>query len=708
MKKMFRWTLGGVLLCSCMCAAVADGPDDEKKDNKNYVPTTVEYGTLDKNINIDELKKKSKEGDIVSMYNLGWCYHMGQNVTRNYKNAIKYYKMAIDKGSKKKDEDLRDTVGRAANNLALIYLNGQGVEKDVAKAVELYTVAANLGNKISQRMLGECYEKGEGVEENAAEAVKWYTQAAEQKDVVAMTNLARCYALGNGVEERDLVVAANWYRQAAEYGYTEAQYNYGRCLMNGVGVARDFDGGLNMYRIAADKGHMEAQYELGEIYFNASSALADKIFGKQEKKDDQNSNNNQEKEKPVDPSAYDIWRQQRLYDQAFEWFEKAAAQGHAGAMYMMGVYYAVSKNNPAMAFKQFEKAAQKGHPAAQCELGTCYATGRGVRKNLASAAEWFQQAADYELTDLSDNQYDRKKIMITAAQFNLGVCYYLGDKNLEANQSMAADYFAKAAKGGLPFAQFNLGVCYLTGNGIDKNQKTAVSIFNRCKAGSRPVIKRFLSVPEWFIGSDRYGAAYNLDPNIFKWYVHTAKANESDYIAEYNLGWCYFRGIGITKNEREAFKWFLRAANDGYVEGQYMTGYCYVKNLGVDEMAPDDRYEQGVKWLRKAYQKNAQRKYHHARSGSLLGECYEKGWHCRENLDTAVRLYRNAAASGDAYAMYRMGYLMIHGDGRGIDVDEEKGIELLRKAAKQRTVWGDNGGGMAVGELRKLNQWDGI
>jgi TPR repeat protein len=258
MEKMFRWTLGGVLLCSCMCAAVADGPEDEKKDNKNYVPATLEYGTLDKNINIADLKKKVKEGDIVSMYNLGLYYHIGQNVTLNYKTAVKYYKMALEKGAKKKSADSQRVIAAASNNLALLYLNGQGVEKDAAKAVELYTVAANLGNAISQRKLGECYEKGEGVEENAAEAVKWYAQAAEKKDAVAMTNLARCYALGNGVEERDLVIAANWYRQAAEQGYTEAQYNYGRCLMNGVGVARNFDEGLAMYKIAADKRHMEA------------------------------------------------------------------------------------------------------------------------------------------------------------------------------------------------------------------------------------------------------------------------------------------------------------------------------------------------------------------------------------------------------------------------------------------------------------------
>ena len=35
MKKMFRWTLGSMLLCSCMYTVFAAGPEDEKKDNKN-------------------------------------------------------------------------------------------------------------------------------------------------------------------------------------------------------------------------------------------------------------------------------------------------------------------------------------------------------------------------------------------------------------------------------------------------------------------------------------------------------------------------------------------------------------------------------------------------------------------------------------------------------------------------------------------------
>ena len=120
------------------------------------------------------------------------------------------------------------------------------------------------------------------------------------------------------------------------------------------------------------------------------------------------------------------------------------------------------------------------------------------------------------------------------------------------------------------------------------------------------------------------------------------------------------------------------------------------------------RYKNGVMWLRKAAQTNAKRKTPHQRASSLLGYCYENGMYCRENLNTAVTMYQRAAAQGDAFAMYRIGCMMIHGDGRGgIRVDENEGLEWLRKAAQQRTLWGDNGGRLAVQELQKLNQWDG-
>ena len=45
-----------------------------------------------------------------------------------------------------------------------------------------------------------------------------------------------------------------------------------------------------------------------------------------------------------------------------------------------------------MAFQWFEKAAEQGHADAQCQLGVCYLRGDGVEKNSAKAIEWCKKA----------------------------------------------------------------------------------------------------------------------------------------------------------------------------------------------------------------------------------------------------------------------------------------------------------------------------
>ena len=51
--------------------------------------------------------------------------------------------------------------------------------------------------------------------------------------------------------------------------------------------------------------------------------------------------------------------------------------------------------------------------------------------------------------------------------------------------------------------------------------------------------------------------------------------------AQYNLGWCYDRGDGVTKDDVEAFKWFRRAAEQGDAPAQNHIGVCYDNGRGV-------------------------------------------------------------------------------------------------------------------------------
>ena len=75
----------------------------------------------------------------------------------------------------------------------------------------------------------------------------------------------------------------------------------------------------------------------------------------------------------------------------------------------------------------------------------------------------------------------------------------------------------------------------------------------------------------------------------------TAAAEQGDASAQYNLGGCYKRGQGVTKDEAEAARWYRKAAEQGDAIAQHKLGVCYERGQGV---AKDQ--SKAVRWYRKA------------------------------------------------------------------------------------------------------------
>lgn len=189
---------------------------------------------------------KTNQSDAHSIYRLGKCLYE----TGNYKEAVKYYQLAAEKGDPS-----------AQAQLGYCYSNGQGVNYNKQVAIKWYHLAANQGDPIAQFNLGCCYQNGEGVFENKKEAVKWFRLAAEQGNPYAQYNLANCYYYGKGIAENKKE-AVRWYRKAAELGAADAQYNLATCYFSGEGIAENFNEAIKWYRLAAEQGHFDAQNNL--------------------------------------------------------------------------------------------------------------------------------------------------------------------------------------------------------------------------------------------------------------------------------------------------------------------------------------------------------------------------------------------------------------------------------------------------------------
>ena len=75
-----------------------------------------------------------------------------------------------------------------------------------------------------------------------------------------------------------------------------------------------------------------------------------------------------------------------------------AQQGDAQAQYELGYMYffATDENaesDPTKSFEWFSKAAKQGHPEAQTQLGMMYGGGFGVRRDDSKSMYWYKEAA---------------------------------------------------------------------------------------------------------------------------------------------------------------------------------------------------------------------------------------------------------------------------------------------------------------------------
>ena len=107
-------------------------------------------------------------------------------------------------------------------DIAESYFDGDGIYQDYKEAVKWYERAAEKGHLYSQRRLAEMYEKGEVVPQDYKEAFKWYNKMAESRDREALYIIDNYYLEGKGVKQ-DTDEAVVQFKEAASLGYRIAK-----------------------------------------------------------------------------------------------------------------------------------------------------------------------------------------------------------------------------------------------------------------------------------------------------------------------------------------------------------------------------------------------------------------------------------------------------------------------------------------------------
>ena len=107
------------------------------------------------------------------------------------------------------------------------------------------------------------------------------------------------------------------------------------------------------------------------------------------------------------------------------------------------------------------------------------------------------------------------------------------------------------------------------------------------------------------------GAVGKVDrKNLENWF---REARQGKPQAQYNLGVVYFKGVGVSTDHEEAFKWFAKAANKNNDTAQNMLGVIYENGDGVSQ-----DYSQAESWYRKAALNGNEAGFYN------LGDLYER------------------------------------------------------------------------------------
>jgi hypothetical protein len=110
--------------------------------------------------------------------------------------------------------------------------------------------------------------------------------------------------------------------------------------------------------------------------------------------------------------------------------------------------------------------AEAGEGLAAYRLGLMYELGKGVPRDLATAAQWYVRSADTGYPE---------------AQFNVGT-WFDGGRAGVTDPRQAALWYARAAASLYARAAYNLGLMYQDGDGVPENTDMARAWFARAAA----------------------------------------------------------------------------------------------------------------------------------------------------------------------------------------------------------------------------------
>lgn len=145
------------------------------------------------------------------------------------------------------------------------------------------------------------------------------------------------------------------------------------------------------------------------------------------------------------------------------------------------------------------------------------------------------------------------------------------------------------------------------------------------------------------------------------------KSCENDIDAMYLLALLYYEN----GNEKEAYEWFSKAAENGQPDAMYYLGNFYAHPCGFDVVENNESY--AIEYWLKAVELGS------AKAMCELGWRYRQGWgDIEQDEEKAVKLFEKAAEQEYYDAYFWLSLCYKHGN--GVEQNIEKAFEYAQKA----------------------------
>lgn len=516
------------------------------------------------------IQKAAAQGYDMAIYNLGLDYLYGIGVAKDLDKALSYFKQAAMSGVAQAqyfyaagiiDDSVTTDQGvfwlqksadqgyvPANSMLARYYIN----KEDYEKALKNAQIAASTGDAEGEAALATLYYYGCGVNKDLDQARYWAQQAADQEHSAGYTILGSI-----SCDEGNYLYALPYLQKGAELENNQARLLLADIYHEGKSVEKDTEKAYALLKDAIADGNEEAQKTLD--YYHYIDSIDDASAIEQSKlsaeSDDPNS-------LLLLAARYQEGKGvEKDLTKAFNLTKQAADMGHAPAQAILSWFYTNglgTEKNLQKAFEYTLKAAKQDYENAYGDLANLYYNGIGTPVNYPEARYWGEKGI--ELGD-------------TAAYYIMGLYYYEG-KATPTDHAKSLSYFQKCAELGSGDGYYGCFLCHTFGAGDMRNHPLAFKELQQAI--------KLLTVQK----GENYG---NL------------------IVAYYNMGVCYESGKGTAKDFKNAFHWFLKAAQCNYTETELKSNKNVIANA---QFAVSGYYYQGQGtplnrakakyWLRKA------------------------------------------------------------------------------------------------------------